>query len=80
VGRRLNDSPSFYSHGFWYAEDRQPYIIWKELRAVRHAIESSPPQPKDRNVFLHEDNALVVATLSKLTTRSPDMMSKLRRL
>jgi hypothetical protein len=47
---------------------------------VRLAIESFRPQLRGRNVLLHEDNTAVVATLSKLTTRSPVMMTELRRL
>jgi hypothetical protein len=46
---------------------------------VRLAIESFLPQLRGRNVLLHEDNTAVVATLSKLTTRSPVMMIELRR-
>jgi hypothetical protein len=47
---------------------------------VRLAIESFLLQLRGRNVLLHEDNTAVVATLFKLTTRSPVMMTELRRL
>jgi hypothetical protein len=50
---------------------------------VRLAIKSSLPQLRGRNVLLHEDNShntAVVATLSKLTTRSPVIVTELRRL
>jgi hypothetical protein len=47
---------------------------------VRLAIESFLPQLRGRKVILHEDNTAVVATLSKLATRSPVMMTELRRL
>jgi hypothetical protein len=47
---------------------------------VAHAIESYLPQLRGRNVLLHEDNTPVVATLTKLTTRSPAMLAELRRL
>jgi hypothetical protein len=44
---------------------------------VRLAIEQSfLPQLRGRNVLLHEDDTAVVATLSKLTTRSPVMMTE----
>jgi hypothetical protein len=47
---------------------------------VRHAIESFLPQLRGRNNLLHEDNTAVVVTLSKLTIRSPIMMTEKRRL
>jgi hypothetical protein len=47
---------------------------------VRVAIESFLPHLRGRNVLLHEDNTAVVATLTKLTTRSPVMMTELRLL
>jgi hypothetical protein len=47
---------------------------------MRLAIESFLPKLRGRNVLLHEDNTAVVATLSKLTTRSPVMITELRRL
>jgi hypothetical protein len=71
----LNDDSNYQARGFWSASDRLQHITWKELRAVRHAIESFLPQLKGRHVLLHEDN-----TLTKLTTRSPIMMTELRRL
>jgi len=79
-GAVLNDNPAYQARGFWYDDDRQQHITWKELRAVRLAIESFLPQLRGRHVLLHEDNTAVVATLSKLTTRSPVMMTELRRL
>jgi hypothetical protein len=56
------------------------HITWKELRHVRHAIESFLPPLKGRHILLHEDNTYVVATLTKLTTRSPVMMTELSHL
>jgi hypothetical protein len=50
------------------------------MRAVRHAIESFLPQLRGRNVLVHEDNTVFVATLTKLTTRLPVMMTELLRL
>jgi hypothetical protein len=46
---------------------------------VRLAIESFLPQLRGRNVLLHKDNTAVVATLPKITTRSPVMMTELFR-
>jgi hypothetical protein len=76
----MNDDPNYQARGFRDAADRQQHITWKELRAVRHVVESFLPQLKGRQVLLHEDNTAVVATLTKLTTRSPVMMTELRRL
>jgi ribonuclease HI len=53
-------------------------MTWKELRAVRHAIESF--QLRGRNVLLHGDSIAVVTTLTDFTTRFPIMMTGLRRL
>jgi hypothetical protein len=78
-GAVLNDNRAYHARGFWYDDDRHHHIIWKELRDVRLAIESFLPQLRGRNILLHEDNTAVVATLSKLTTRSPVMMTELRR-
>jgi hypothetical protein len=80
-GAVLNDNPNFHARGFWYDDDRQQHITWNELRAVRLAIESFLPQLRERNVLIHEDKAVVVATtLTKLTTRSSVMVTELRRL
>jgi hypothetical protein len=79
-GAVLNDNPSYHARSFWYDDDRHQHITWKELRAVRLAIEAFLPQLRGRNVLLHVNNTAVVATLSKLTTRSPLMMTELRRL
>jgi hypothetical protein len=79
-GAVIKDNPDYQARGFWDARDCQHHITWKELRAVRHAIESFLPQLRGRNVLLPEDNNPVVATLTKLTTRSPVIMTKLRRM
>jgi hypothetical protein len=47
---------------------------------VRLAVESFLPHLRGRNVLLHEDNTAVVAMLTKLTTRSPVMMTDVRLL
>jgi hypothetical protein len=75
-GAVLNDNHAYQARGFWYDDDRKQHITWKELRAVRLAIESFLPQLRGRHVLLHEDNTAVVATLSKPTTRSPVMMTE----
>ena len=77
-GAVLNDHDE--ARGFWYQPDRSLHITFKELKAVRLAVESFLPQLKHRNVLLHEDNQAVVAVLTHLTSRSPAMMSELRKL
>jgi hypothetical protein len=76
----LNADTNYQARGFWDATDRLQHITWKELLAVRLAVESFLPQLKGRQVLLHEDNTAVVAALTKLTSRSPVMMAELRRL
>ena len=61
-------------------QDRNQHVTFKELKAVRYAVESFLPHIVGRNVLLHEDNLAVVAVLTHLTTRSPDMMLELRKL
>ena len=39
-GAVLNDDSNYQARGFWSATDRLQHITWKELRAVRHAVES----------------------------------------
>ena len=77
-GAVLNDHDE--ARGFWYQPDRSLHITFKELKAVRLAVESFLPQLRHRNVLLHEDNQAVVAVLTHLTSRSPAMMSELRKL
>jgi hypothetical protein len=52
----------------------------KKIRAARHAIESFLHHLHAYRVLLREDNTAVIATLTKLTTRSPIIMAELRRL
>jgi hypothetical protein len=52
-GAVQNDDPNYQARGFWNATDRLQHITWKELRAVRHAVESFLPQLKGRQVFIH---------------------------
>ena len=77
-GAVLNNSVE--ARGFWYGPDRQHHITWKELKAVRCAVESFLNELKGRWLVLHEDNQSVVSVLTNLTSRSPAMMSELRKL
>jgi lipoate-protein ligase B len=47
---------------------------------VRLAVLSFLPLLRGGNVLMHEDNQVVVAILSNLTSRSPAMMDELRKL
>ena len=78
-GAVLNDTKE--ARGFCYSEDRASHITFKELKAVRRAVESFLPHIIGRRVLLHEDNQAVCAVLTHLTTRSPTaMMTELRKL
>ena len=76
-GAVLNDHKE--ARGFWY-DDREQHITFKELKAVRYAVQSFLPLLAGRNVLLHEDNQAVVSVLTHLTSRSPAMMAELRKL
>eukprot|EP00873_Tetraselmis_striata_P012742 jgi/Tetstr1/433006/TSEL_022343.t1 len=79
-GAVLSINRAYRARGFCYEDDRAHHITWKELRAVRHAVESFLPQLRGRRVLLHKDNTAVVAALANLTSRSPVMMEELRKL
>eukprot|EP00873_Tetraselmis_striata_P035598 jgi/Tetstr1/455862/TSEL_042651.t1 len=63
---------------FWSSADERQHITWKELKAVRLAVESFLSHLAGRNVLLHEDNKAVCHVLSGLTSRSPKMMAERR--
>eukprot|EP00873_Tetraselmis_striata_P014952 jgi/Tetstr1/435216/TSEL_024135.t1 len=44
------------ARGFWSSADERHHITWKELKAVRLAVESFIAYLAGRNVLLHEDN------------------------
>jgi ribonuclease HI len=52
---------------------------WKELKAVRLAVKTFFPHIAGRNVLLREDNLAVCHILAGLTSRSPAMMTELRK-
>eukprot|EP00873_Tetraselmis_striata_P033083 jgi/Tetstr1/453347/TSEL_040338.t1 len=68
------------ARGFWGAADERQHITWKELKAIRLAVESILPHLAGRRVLLHEDNQAVCSVLAGLTSRSPAMMAELRKL
>ena len=77
-GAVLNEQ--YEARGFWYERDRTMHITFKELKAVRLAVRTFLPYLSGRRVLLHEDNQAVVAVLTHLTSRSPAMMTELRKL
>ncbi len=77
-GAVLNDC--IEARGFWNRPDKLQHITFKEPKAVRCAIESFLSELKGRRLLLHEDNQSVIGVLTRLTSRSPTMMSELRTL
>ena len=76
-GAVLNDR--LEAKGFWIPPDREEHITYKELKAVRLAILSFLPHVRGRRILLHEDNQAVVRMLTSLTSRSPALMTELRK-
>jgi hypothetical protein len=66
--------------GFLCKEDKHHHITWKELKAVRHDVESFLPQLADRNVLLHEDGQAVCHILTCMISRLIVIMEELRCL
>eukprot|EP00873_Tetraselmis_striata_P014463 jgi/Tetstr1/434727/TSEL_023780.t1 len=66
------------ARGFWGAADERQHITWKELKAVRLAVESLLPHLAGRRV-MYEDNQAVCIVLAGLASRSPTMMAELRK-
>lgn len=68
------------ARGFWTGSDRLQHITLKELKAVRLAVLSFLRLLRGRRLLLHEDNQAVVSVLTHLTSRSPALMTELRKL
>jgi len=68
------------ARGSWRAHQMPEHITSKELRAVLFTVESFLPLLRGRRVRLWEDNQGVVAMLASWTSRSPLLMSLIRRL
>jgi hypothetical protein len=77
-GAVLNDCVE--ARGFWGLPDLGEHITFKELKAVRCAIQAFLPELKGRRLLLHEDNQSVIGVLTHLTSKSPTMMCELRKL
>ena len=64
--------------GFCTGPDKLQHIAFKEVKAVRCAVESFLPELKERRILLYEDNLSLVGLLTHLTLRSPAMMSEIQ--
>ncbi len=53
-GAVMNDCAE--ARGFWSTPNTEKHITYKELKAVRCAIQSFMPELKGRRLLLHEDN------------------------
>ena len=67
------------SPGFWTGSGKLQHITFKELKAVRCAIESFLLELEGIRLIVHEDIQTVVGVLTHLTSRSTLMMSELRK-
>ena len=77
-GAVLNETHE--ARGFWRHDEIPYHITWKELRAVRRAVQSFLPELRGHRLRLHEDNMAVVHILTHLTSKSPVLMAELRKL
>jgi len=60
--------------------DLDEHITFKELKAVRSAIQSFLPELQGKRLLLQEDNQSVIGVLTHLTSKSSTMMCELRKL
>jgi hypothetical protein len=58
----------------------EEHITFKEMKAVRCAIQAFLPELKGRHLLLHEDNQSLIGVLTHLTSKSLTMMRELRKL
>ncbi|GLI70014.1 hypothetical protein VaNZ11_014748 [Volvox africanus] len=68
------------ARGYWSSNDYLAHINWKELRAVRHALESFLPYVTQRVVLIREDNTCTQAVLGRLSSRSLCLHEEMRCL
>jgi hypothetical protein len=60
--------------------DLDEHITFKELKAVRCAIQAFIPELRGKRLLLHEDNKSVIGVLTHLTSNYLTMMCELRKL
>jgi ribonuclease HI len=68
------------ARGFWSPEQRRRHIQYKELVAVRLAIETWLRRLRGRTVRLWEDNQAVMHIINGRSSRAPALMAEVRRL
>jgi hypothetical protein len=68
------------AHGFWTKTDRQRHINALELEAVQLALVAYDQHVSGRVIDLYTDNQVVAHIINSGTSRSPTLMSALRRL
>jgi hypothetical protein len=68
------------TRGFWRDSQKPLHITLKELKAVRFTVETFVRDLAGKRVLLWEDNQAVVAVLTNVTSRSPALMTELRKL
>ncbi|GIL50946.1 hypothetical protein Vafri_7022 [Volvox africanus] len=68
------------ARGFWSEEELGQHINWKELRAVRYALDSFLPWVSQRVVLIHEDNTTTQAILGRYSSRSATLHAELKLL
>jgi len=68
------------ARGFWSPEQRRHHIQYKELVAVRLAVETWLRQLRGRTVRLWEDNQAVMHIINGRSSRAPILMAEVRRL
>jgi len=76
----LHQSRHAPAHGFWTPDELPWHITCKELVAVRLGVQRFLPQLAGRRVLLREDNMAVVWILTSCVSRSPALMTELRKL
>jgi hypothetical protein len=65
---------------FWPQHDQYQHITWNEMKAARLTVISFLSLLRGQKIFVHEDNQALVAVLSHLTSRSPDITHELKIL
>jgi len=68
------------ARGFWGPKERGCHITELELEAVLRTVKTFLAHLKGKHVLLREDNMGVVGMLAHYSTRSPQIMRRLRQL
>ena len=81
-GARLQWSGrTLHAHGYWRGDaEVEQHITWKELRTLRLSLTALLPEVRGQHVLLWEDNMPVVRIVLNGCSRSPLLMTELRKL